>query len=828
MATLGSLVVSLEANMAQFNDNMNRASSTAQQAMSLIESASARAAESVKLMGMAAVGIAAGVSFQAMIDQFDKAVESAAGLKDMAEKTGASVEALSGLSAVAKAVGQDMGGVEVALTKLAKNLSGTDDEAKGTAHALDTIGLKMKDLRQMDTAEAFKTVADKLADFKDGIGKTAIAQDILGKSGAQLLPYMKDLAESGDLVAKTTAEQAAQADEYQKNLVKLTAAKNALYKTVTMEVLPAVNDFLTVMIDAKREASGAQQVIRGLAADGSIQEWAQNAAKAAALVMDSFDGVVRTVQVLGRSLAGIWKDIETASVVGITALGAGFTEEGQRKISQAIADRQRFIETMNEDMDRILMKSSFSDRLNSTFEERKTKPQRYSDQAATVMAAYKGYSLDVQRAAMQSLSESYYEGSVDKPSLNGYRSNLGKTKAAKEEADDYARLMKMVQEKIAVQQTELSNQFKLTDAAKEYAKFLVDVQEGHVKLTGPELEKLKVQWDAFLKNADALQARARQLAYETARLSILDIGASFNRDTQARLDSMAILPALMREQETALRGVDEKAREAEKNLRRLFADGKIDAEQYTAVMQELNDVITAQKNAVEVAFDMQERLNGSWEYGARRSLQDYADTAQNVASQAQDAMKRAFTGMEDALVNFTKTGKFSFTSLADSIITDLIRIQIRQQMAGMVSNSGGLLSVVSGFLGNTSGGASAGDTGMGVAQGLKLPSYDVGTDYVPKDMVAMIHQGEMIVPKAFNPNAGGSAGGTGKVVVNVVESPGNGGQVQQSQGPGGVDVITVLVERVKGAVASDIAKSGNIAKLMEQRYGLSPAMGAVR
>lgn len=33
---------------------------------------------------------------------------------------------------------------------------------------------------------------------------------------------------------------------------------------------------------------------------------------------------------------------------------------------------------------------------------------------------------------------------------------------------------------------------------------------------------------------------------------------------------------------------------------------------------------------------------------------------------------------------------------------------------------------------------------------LTVPSFDVGTDYVPKDMLAMVHQGEKIVPKKYN------------------------------------------------------------------------------
>jgi hypothetical protein len=36
---------------------------------------------------------------------------------------------------------------------------------------------------------------------------------------------------------------------------------------------------------------------------------------------------------------------------------------------------------------------------------------------------------------------------------------------------------------------------------------------------------------------------------------------------------------------------------------------------------------------------------------------------------------------------------------------------------------------------------------------LDIPQFAVGTNYVPQDMVAMVHKGEAIVPKAYNPSA---------------------------------------------------------------------------
>jgi len=36
-----------------------------------------------------------------------------------------------------------------------------------------------------------------------------------------------------------------------------------------------------------------------------------------------------------------------------------------------------------------------------------------------------------------------------------------------------------------------------------------------------------------------------------------------------------------------------------------------------------------------------------------------------------------------------------------------------------------------------------------------LPTYAVGTNYIPYDQIAQLHEGEAVVPKAYNPAAGG-------------------------------------------------------------------------
>jgi hypothetical protein len=64
--------------------------------------------------------------------------------------------------------------------------------------------------------------------------------------------------------------------------------------------------------------------------------------------------------------------------------------------------------------------------------------------------------------------------------------------------------------------------------------------------------------------------------------------------------------------------------------------------------------------------------------------------------------------------------------------------------------------------------ASLEQTGTGLAGrfGLQVPQMAVGTNYVPQDMLAVVHEGEAIVPRAYNPAAGGS-GDTRALVAEV-------------------------------------------------------------
>jgi hypothetical protein len=235
-------------------------------ALSKVSGSSVNLVNSFKNIALAATGLAGVGSLAVFKSQIDSAIAAMGGLKDAAEKTGASVENLSALKGVAKIGDRDFGMIENSIVKLNKALHGTDDESKGAGKALAALGLDLQKLRQMDPAEAFVEIARAQEKFSDGGGKTAALLAIMGKNAAELIPYMHDLAEQQKLVGKVTSEQAKAADEYEKNLKRLTASWGALSRQMAGAVVGPLKDITDWMVNAQKEGGVLAGVFMGIGA----------------------------------------------------------------------------------------------------------------------------------------------------------------------------------------------------------------------------------------------------------------------------------------------------------------------------------------------------------------------------------------------------------------------------------------------------------------------------------------------------------------------------------------------------------------------------------
>lgn len=105
-----------------------------------------------------------------------------------------------------------------------------------------------------------------------------------------------------------------------------------------------------------------------------------------------------------------------------------------------------------------------------------------------------------------------------------------------------------------------------------------------------------------------------------------------------------------------------------------------------AVRASLGDL---SKKLAEVKMGAREADFSNWTVGADNALKKYQQSALDVSGATEQAFTRGFQGMEDAVVQFSQTGKLNFSSLANSIVADLIRIQIRAAMSSATSSIGG-------------------------------------------------------------------------------------------------------------------------------------------
>lgn len=254
----------------------------------------------VGIMGGIAAGATAAGAYLVKLGL--DAASSQAGLKGMAETTGATVEGLSSLRTIAKLGGTDMESLAGAFTKLAKNVTtGGDDVKRG----LTAIGLSQKELQGLSTDQMFLKITKALDGYRDGAEKTALAQVLMGKSGAAMLPVMKDIAEAGDLVVKTTLRQAIEADDLEKNIKRLTMAKEAWKKVVGSELVPVLGDVVQVLLKLQTETNGTLKTAKDLAADGSIRKWAESGVIGVAYLIDIVQGAWGAFKAFGAGIAGL-------------------------------------------------------------------------------------------------------------------------------------------------------------------------------------------------------------------------------------------------------------------------------------------------------------------------------------------------------------------------------------------------------------------------------------------------------------------------------------------------------------------------------------------
>lgn len=145
----------------------------------------------------AMMGAALAASGMAIVGPIGKAIHTFASfgseLNDMANRTGVAASALAELKFAAEQSGAGLSDVEVAIRNVQRRVVDAADGSKSAKEALAHLGLTAEQLKHKTPDQQLQMVADRLAAVPDPAKKAAYAIDLLGKSGAQLLPMVDEL-----------------------------------------------------------------------------------------------------------------------------------------------------------------------------------------------------------------------------------------------------------------------------------------------------------------------------------------------------------------------------------------------------------------------------------------------------------------------------------------------------------------------------------------------------------------------------------------------------------------------------------------------------------
>ena len=801
MADLGSLVVKLSAETSEFREDLGRTARLLDRHANDMKSSMQQVASVAKTAFAVVIGT---TSVAALRDFVTHTLEAAAALQSLSEQTGASAAALSGFAPVATISGTAMEAIGASLAKLSKGLAGIDDETAGATRALQFLGIRAKDAsgNLRDPAEVMNDVALKLAEFEDGAGKTAIAMELFGKSGATMLPFLKDLAENQDLNIRLTAKQIEEADNASKAMGRMRAESNFVAQTLVTAAIPSMSvlyqELKNVVIGTDNAVNGVQR----LRSDGTLTNWAEKTAYALAVVIDALRGIGNTIKSVIGSFSAVWADIELAGTFLAGGKGLNpFSEENRARLKAALEKRNAIVEQANKNYVDLWDMPLLADAVTRRFDEirKGTEASNAVTQAAT---------------PRKRLNYSTATGAVTANAMAGIESEI---KRLQGQVDVESAILKDRQRIIDLYESQGYISFKEATEARLAAQ--EDFTEKLRALTDEEEAILRRGLESVARTTqDKLKLQDRLFEITLKRQRLEREAQQSNLERQIRLpgETMKDLAEQAARGQSELRAIEEQIKTLREtgaiseleSLRRLAAARRDSANQLATLAaqarelaeaapgnEKLADALKKIEESARQAADGASLLNqrvkelADPEAGFAKGLRLVAEEAEQIGRQMESATVRAFNGMTDALVNFVMTGKLDFRSLANSIISDLIRIQIQRAITLPLARA------MSSFFGFADGGV------MTSAGPMALRSYASG-GIANSPQLALFGEGSR--PEAYVPLPDGrsipvtmSGSASGGDVFNISVSVSDAGASSRGDDPGGRDLGRAIASAVR-------------------------------
>lgn len=440
MSALGSLVVKLALEYAQYTGGLDKSEQATLASMKKIQGAadqfSGRVVDGFKNAAASIVALfganALAGHIKAVVDELDR-------IADAAPAIGLTVQGLSELGFAATMAGSDALSLEGAMGKLNLKVQAAVNGNKEAKQVFSALGVSITDAsgKVRATDEILADLSETFRALPEGPTKSALAVELFGKSGAGMVQFLsqgrdgiqalrdefKALA-GGDLERSTEI-----AGAFNDQLDKLAVKSNSL-------TMSFGNELLLQLTAVAEEFTSTGDSIWGL--EGGMQSVASGAGALLRTFLETLllvgSDVVFVFAGMGRELGGI-----AAQAAALATLDW----EGVKSIrAEMIADGERAAQKLQE----------FQDRIANAGQRQAPADNSVEDSRRAVSAQARA---DAEKRATAALKET--------------------DNAAKATEDAYKKLMERVQERIHLADQELSLGRELTEAEKFEAKAKEDL-----------------------------------------------------------------------------------------------------------------------------------------------------------------------------------------------------------------------------------------------------------------------------------------------------------------------------------------------------------------
>ena len=195
------------------------------------------------------------------------AINQADAFGKLSRQTGVAADTLQSYVNAGKLAGVEQGTIDKGLRRLAQSMREADQGVATYADAYKALGVTVRDSdgNLKESEVVLGQLADRFRDMPNGATKAALAMEIFGRSGAQLIPMLN---EGGDALERWNYETsegfAANAEYFNDQLTMLGFGFDGFRKQLADELLPALNSIIEafqLLFDSKNDWQGLFEAI---------------------------------------------------------------------------------------------------------------------------------------------------------------------------------------------------------------------------------------------------------------------------------------------------------------------------------------------------------------------------------------------------------------------------------------------------------------------------------------------------------------------------------------------------------------------------------------